>query len=149
MTILCTSAVFFKKRKVSPLLSIEKMYKPKSRDVLFSAFCNFCLFIFSFWHEIRSFSFYNGIVNRKEMNFHEKQIPQLYWKCTQLLCNLLHKGILPFLSTILYITIAMPQSLFISWIVLFLLFLIWYTFLRIFHFFCQQLNVIISQTKFK
>ena len=110
MTILCTSAVFFKKRKVSLLLSIEKMYKPKSRDVLFSAFCNFCLFIFSFWHEIRSFSFYNGIVNRKEMNFHEKQIPQLYWKYTQLLFNLLHKGILPFLSTILYITIAMPQS---------------------------------------
>ena len=110
MTILCTSAVFFKKRKVSPLLSIEKMHKPKSRDVLFSAFCNFCLFIFSFWHEIRSFSFYNGIVNRKEMNFHEKQIPQLYWKYTQLLFNLLHKGILPFLSTILYITIAMPQS---------------------------------------
>ena len=29
---------------------------------------------------------------------------------TQLLFNLLHKGILPFLSTILYITIAMPQS---------------------------------------
>ena len=110
MTILCTSAVFFKKRKESLLLSIEKMHKPKSRDVLFSAFCNFCLFIFSFWHEIRSFSFYNGIVNRKEMNFHEKQIPQLYWKYTQLLFNLLHKGILPFLSTILYITIAMPQS---------------------------------------
>ena len=110
MTILCTSAVFFKKRKVSPLLSIEKMYKPKSRDVLFSAFCNFCLFIFLFWQVIYPFVFYNDSVNRKEMNFHEKQIPQLYWKYAQLLFNLLHKGILPFLSTILYITIAMPQS---------------------------------------
>ena len=43
-----------------------------------SARCNFCLFIFLFWQVISPFVFYNDSVNRKEMNFHEKQIPQLY-----------------------------------------------------------------------
>ena len=43
-----------------------------------SAFCNFCPIIFLFWQVIYPFVFYNDSVNRKEMNFHEKQIPQLY-----------------------------------------------------------------------
>jgi len=33
------------------------------------------LFIFLFWQVISPFVFYNDSVNRKEMNFHEKQIP--------------------------------------------------------------------------
>ena len=43
-----------------------------------SAFCNFCPIFFLFWQVISPFVFYNDSVNRKEMNFHEKQIPQLY-----------------------------------------------------------------------
>ena len=63
----------------------ENIYKKLQRTeniYTLSARCNFCLFIFLFWQVISPFVFYNDSVNRKEMNFHEKQIPQLYWKLT-------------------------------------------------------------------
>ena len=66
-------------------IGIAKIYKKLQRTeniYTLSARCNFCLFIFLFWQVISPFVFYNDSVNRKEMNFHEKQIPQLYWKLT-------------------------------------------------------------------
>ena len=62
-------------------IGIAKIYKKLQRTeniYILSAHCNFCLFIFLFWQVISLFVFYNDSVNRKEMNFHEKQIPQLY-----------------------------------------------------------------------
>ena len=41
-------------------------------------FLQFLSIYFLFWQVIYPFVFYNDSVNRKEMNFHEKQIPQLY-----------------------------------------------------------------------
>ena len=76
------SRIFQKGKRHCHLLNIVKTYKKncnKAENVcILSARCNFCLFIFLFWQVISPFVFYNDSVNRKEMNFHEKQIPQLY-----------------------------------------------------------------------
>ena len=80
MIIHCISAGFFKRQKDCHLLNIVKTYNKncKKQRIRVSAFCNFCPIIFLFWQVIYPFVFYNDSVNRKEMNFHEKQIPQLY-----------------------------------------------------------------------
>lgn len=73
------SAGFFKRQKGCHLLNIVKTYKKMQKAEDWNlCFCNFCPFIFLFWQVIYPFVFYNDSVNRKEMNFHEKQIPQLY-----------------------------------------------------------------------
>lgn len=74
------SRMFKKIKGISPS-EYRKIYNKLQRTeniYILSARCNFCLFIFLFWQVISPFVFYNDSVNRKEMNFHEKQIPQLY-----------------------------------------------------------------------
>lgn len=78
MIIHCISAAFFKRQKDCHLLNIVKTYKKNCKKQKHLCFLQFLSNYFLFWQVIYPFVFYNDSVNRKEMNFHEKQIPQLY-----------------------------------------------------------------------
>ena len=82
MIMLYISAACSKKNKRHISLRIPQKYiRNCNGQRIFTHSLPVAIFVylfFLFWQVIYPFVFYNDSVNRKEMNFHEKQIPQLY-----------------------------------------------------------------------
>ena len=77
------SRIFQRMKGISPSEYRKNIKKIKKEELIshiyqfFLLLCKFCPPFIFIWQVIFHFTFYNDLVNRKEINFYEKQIPQL------------------------------------------------------------------------